>query len=265
MDPARGFQMQPRPWYPVPNMPMQPTMQPQPQVIPQPPVPMQYMPPQNPYYPQYPVYQSYVSYQPNPYPQAVQMQYAQYAYYPMPNGAPQPAQFPQPTMNMQPNMMPANTPMQMPIQPTIQSETKLIQPPLQMPSAPINPTPVNTQPVPLKTGPRIILAPKVESPLPEGEQAANRLPPLSFALPPPAINQPAVNLTPIKEEEAKELEKLSHKKENGVYRCHKCERTYLSYPALYTHNKIKHPPTQAVPVSKPTNRGRPKKNVFFKE
>lgn len=55
--------------------------------------------------------------------------------------------------------------------------------------------------------------------------------------------------------------KISHKKENGVYRCHKCERTYLSYPALYTHNKLKHPTPQLSPHVKTTNRGRPKKNV----
>ena len=57
-------------------------------------------------------------------------------------------------------------------------------------------------------------------------------------------------------------DKLPHKKENGIYKCNKCERTYLSYPALYTHNKLKHQPNQTS-VNKPTNRGRPKKNVIL--
>ena len=61
-----------------------------------------------------------------------------------------------------------------------------------------------------------------------------------------------------------EPEKISRKKEHGVYRCHKCDRTYLSYPALYTHNKLKHPSNSEPVDKKPTNRGRPKKNVFIK-
>ncbi len=57
--------------------------------------------------------------------------------------------------------------------------------------------------------------------------------------------------------------KQSHKRDHGVYKCTKCERTYLSYPALYTHMKIKHPqPKSANPAAKTTNRGRPKKNVI---
>eukprot|EP00826_Nyctotherus_ovalis_P024033 TRINITY_DN1852_c0_g1_i8.p1 TRINITY_DN1852_c0_g1~~TRINITY_DN1852_c0_g1_i8.p1 ORF type:complete len:447 (+),score=130.68 TRINITY_DN1852_c0_g1_i8:196-1536(+) len=65
---------------------------------------------------------------------------------------------------------------------------------------------------------------------------------------------PTVNAAPTEES------KISHRKENGVYKCHKCERTYLSYPALYTHNKLKHPTPQLSSSTKTTNRGRPKKN-----
>jgi hypothetical protein len=32
--------------------------------------------------------------------------------------------------------------------------------------------------------------------------------------------------------------KKRHK--NDLYHCKKCDKTYLSYPALYTHNKLKH-------------------------
>jgi len=82
-------------------------------------------------------------------------------------------------------------------------------------------------------------------------EAESKFPPL------PSINNPpsAPN------EETNNPDKLSHKKENGIYKCKKCERTYLSYPALYTHNKLKHPTPQLTSSTKTTNRGRPKKNV----
>jgi hypothetical protein len=44
-------------------------------------------------------------------------------------------------------------------------------------------------------------------------------------------------------EQKKQVAKVDeriHKPDQGVYKCTQCERTYLSYPALYTHTKIKH-------------------------
>lgn len=87
-------------------------------------------------------------------------------------------------------------------------------------------------------------------------ESTTKLPPLQVPLPSLANSPPSAS-----NNNKSETEKLSHKKENGVYRCNKCERTYLSYPALYTHNKLKHPSNQPNPTTKSTNRGRPKKNV----
>lgn len=104
------------------------------------------------------------------------------------------------------------------------------------------------QPMPMSTVPSIVQRP------PEPDALAETRP--KFPSLPTTLN-PA----PIATEEPSNPDKLSHKKENGVYKCHKCERTYLSYPALYTHNKLKHPTAQLNANTKTTNRGRPKKNV----
>ena len=45
------------------------------------------------------------------------------------------------------------------------------------------------------------------------------------------------------------------KGENRNFKCSQCEKTYLSYPALYTHTKIKHAGKEEITKS----RGRPKK------
>ncbi len=49
------------------------------------------------------------------------------------------------------------------------------------------------------------------------------------------------------------------------HRCKYCEKTYLSYPALYTHIKQKHKMgpdgEQRTPPSSGRGRGRPRKNV----
>ncbi len=47
-----------------------------------------------------------------------------------------------------------------------------------------------------------------------------------------------------------------------IYKCNQCERTYLSYPALYTHIKTKHSlPGETPSLTNGRGRGRPKKNV----
>ena len=49
--------------------------------------------------------------------------------------------------------------------------------------------------------------------------------------------------------------------EGRNYKCNQCERTYLSYPALYTHIKTKHSTQGETPLTSGRGRGRPKKNV----
>jgi hypothetical protein len=49
--------------------------------------------------------------------------------------------------------------------------------------------------------------------------------------------------------------------EGRVHKCQQCDRTYLSYPALYTHIKTKHPSSSDMLSSNGRGRGRPKKIV----
>ena len=49
--------------------------------------------------------------------------------------------------------------------------------------------------------------------------------------------------------------------EGRDFKCQQCERTYLSYPALYTHIKTKHPSSGEMLSSNGRGRGRPKKIV----
>ncbi|MDR3737354.1 MAG: hypothetical protein P4L10_17750 [Acidobacteriaceae bacterium] len=52
--------------------------------------------------------------------------------------------------------------------------------------------------------------------------------------------------------------------EGRNYKCNQCERTYLSYPALYTHIKTKHSSQGETPLTSGRGRGRPKKNVWLR-
>ena len=53
--------------------------------------------------------------------------------------------------------------------------------------------------------------------------------------------------------------------EGRNFKCDKCDKTYLSYPALYTHTKLKHSDGNdgkpVLPVFSGRGRGRPRKNV----
>lgn len=49
--------------------------------------------------------------------------------------------------------------------------------------------------------------------------------------------------------------------EGRVHKCKQCDRTYLSYPALYTHIKTKHTAPGVGPLHSGRGRGRPKKSV----
>jgi len=52
--------------------------------------------------------------------------------------------------------------------------------------------------------------------------------------------------------------------EGRMFKCQHCEKTYLSYPALYTHMKTKHiSPVEPIPISAGRSRGRPKKVYFL--
>ena len=55
--------------------------------------------------------------------------------------------------------------------------------------------------------------------------------------------------------------------EGRNFKCDKCDKTYLSYPALYTHTKLKHSDGSdgkpVLPVFSGRGRGRPRKNVSF--
>ena len=55
------------------------------------------------------------------------------------------------------------------------------------------------------------------------------------------------------------------KKEKGrVYKCTKCDKNYLSYPALYTHTKLKHLQRGDTPsITNGRMRGRPRKNTVI--
>lgn len=48
------------------------------------------------------------------------------------------------------------------------------------------------------------------------------------------------------------------------FQCNKCDKTYLSYPALYLHQKIKHMQGEGIPMeSLKRGRGRPKKDGYY--
>lgn len=53
--------------------------------------------------------------------------------------------------------------------------------------------------------------------------------------------------------------------EGRNYKCNQCDRTYLSYPALYTHIKTKHSVQGEAPMTSGRGRGRPKKNLAKEE
>ena len=63
-------------------------------------------------------------------------------------------------------------------------------------------------------------------------------------------------------EEAKDKDK--NENETRLYKCSKCDKTYLSYPALYTHTKLKHlHPGESPSITNGRMRGRPRKNIVY--
>jgi len=64
---------------------------------------------------------------------------------------------------------------------------------------------------------------------------------------------------PVGEGEPKGKRRSKHEQEGRNYKCHHCDKTYLSYPALYIHNKNKHKNTNEPITENGRGRGRPKK------
>ncbi len=84
-------------------------------------------------------------------------------------------------------------------------------------------------------------------------------PQMSYA-PPPAA---PVNMGQASKIKGKRRSK--NETEGRNYKCNQCERTYLSYPALYTHIKTKHSSQGETPLTSGRGRGRPKKNLAKEE
>ena len=73
----------------------------------------------------------------------------------------------------------------------------------------------------------------------------------------------------LKEQQKNNAENILRRSRNDPegrdYKCQVCEKTYLSYPALYTHMKQKHaldPNGMHVNAHAPRMRGRPKKGDY---
>lgn len=83
--------------------------------------------------------------------------------------------------------------------------------------------------------------------------------------------QPQVQYTPAQPQNPGQSMKIKGKRrsknetEGRNYKCNQCERTYLSYPALYTHIKTKHSVQGEAPMTSGRGRGRPKKNLAKEE
>ncbi len=66
------------------------------------------------------------------------------------------------------------------------------------------------------------------------------------------------------EDDSKQPRRRSKKVTEGrKFKCDRCDKTYLSYPALYTHYKLKHSSGEKpnLPSQTGRGRGRPRKNV----
>ena len=76
----------------------------------------------------------------------------------------------------------------------------------------------------------------------------------------PPISEESKNATQGKKEKPKETPKEDF--QGRLYKCCKCDKSYLSYPALYTHTKLKHlQPGESPSITNGRMRGRPRKNI----
>ncbi len=103
----------------------------------------------------------------------------------------------------------------------------------------------------------------VESPAASPLSALSRVLNSAELAPPPSLPQQLPPASVCDETTAKTPRRPPVRKTGrDVYKCNKCERTYLSYPALYTHIKLKHPSLKQSQNQTRSNRGRPRKNVL---
>ena len=74
-----------------------------------------------------------------------------------------------------------------------------------------------------------------------------------------SLNDPSAQITPESNNEEHKKRKRATKKESDIrnFKCTQCDKSYLSYPALYTHCKQKHNTNN----HSGRNRGRPKKET----
>ncbi len=81
------------------------------------------------------------------------------------------------------------------------------------------------------------------------------------SIPPVSIPQQS----PVRENGGRSSRKAREDPDAGrLYKCSKCDKTYLSYPALYTHTKLKHlQPGETPSITNGRMRGRPRKNLVF--
>jgi len=84
-------------------------------------------------------------------------------------------------------------------------------------------------------------------------------PPMQYAPAPPMVPNAAA------QSKIKGKRRSKNETEGRNYKCNQCDRTYLSYPALYTHIKTKHSSQGEAPLTSGRGRGRPKKNLAKEE
>lgn len=73
--------------------------------------------------------------------------------------------------------------------------------------------------------------------------------------------QPVPQPSTVQPTKQKGKRRSKNETEGRDYKCSQCEKTYLSYPALYTHIKTKHSNKGDTPITSVRGRGRPKKNT----
>lgn len=86
--------------------------------------------------------------------------------------------------------------------------------------------------------------------------------PQYFPQPQPQIGFPPNIPTSISQDiNSRGKRRSKNEPEGRNFKCKQCERTYLSYPALYTHIKTKHNTAGSSSIHTGRGRGRPKKSV----
>jgi len=87
-----------------------------------------------------------------------------------------------------------------------------------------------------------------------------------YSQPQPQVQYPSAQpQVPGQSMKIKGKRRSKNETEGRNYKCNQCERTYLSYPALYTHIKTKHSVQGEAPMTSGRGRGRPKKNLAKEE